>query len=154
MVCALVSKGLSYIDLAILTLQDLEILNVGIFGVDIELDTRHGHITKNAIVHLAEGGTASTSLESMIFPHMSSTHLVGRCTRANPVTQKLVEVAVGLDSYVPSSTLLDLGHVELQEAVQPCQEFLTTMSHPKLVFYSILSETVLGPATIVQFDAQ
>lgn len=30
-----------------------------------------------------------------------------------------------LASYVPSSTLLDLGHIELKEAVQPCEEFLT-----------------------------
>lgn len=27
--------------------------------------------------------------------------------------------------YAPSSTLLNLGHVELEEAVHPCQEFLT-----------------------------
>lgn len=112
--------------MTILTLQDLEILNVGIFGVDVELDTRHGHITKNAIVHLAESGTASSSLESIILPHISLAHLAGRCTRAS--SQKLVEV-VGLESYVPSSTLLDLGHIELQEAVQPCQEFLTIRSH-------------------------
>lgn len=27
--------------------------------------------------------------------------------------------------YAPSSTLLNLGHVELEEAVEPCDEFLT-----------------------------
>jgi len=26
------------------TLEDLEVLQVGIFGVDVELDARHGHI--------------------------------------------------------------------------------------------------------------
>ena len=38
------------------TLQDFEVLNVGIFGVDVELDARHGHVKEDAVVHLAEGG--------------------------------------------------------------------------------------------------
>lgn len=38
------------------TLQDLEVLDVGIFGVDVELDARHGHVEEDAVVHLAEGG--------------------------------------------------------------------------------------------------
>lgn len=110
----------------ILTLQDLEILNIGVFGVDVELHTRHGHIAKNAIVHLAEGGAISSSLDSIIiFPLLASTHLVVRYTPSSPVSQGVIGAVVGLESYVPSSTLLDLGHIELQEAVQPCQEFLT-----------------------------
>jgi hypothetical protein len=38
------------------TLQDFEVLDVGIFGVDVELDARHGHVKEDAVVHLAEGG--------------------------------------------------------------------------------------------------
>lgn len=38
------------------TLQDFEVLDVGIFGVDVELDARHRHVKKDAVVHLAEGG--------------------------------------------------------------------------------------------------
>lgn len=40
-------------------MQDLEVLNVGIFSVDVELDARHGHITEDAVVDLAEGGSVS-----------------------------------------------------------------------------------------------
>lgn len=31
--------------------------------------------------------------------------------------------------YAPSTALLDLGHVELEEAVQPCEEFLAVWLH-------------------------
>lgn len=37
------------------TLQDLEVLDVGVFSVDIELDAGHGHIEKDAVVDLAKG---------------------------------------------------------------------------------------------------
>lgn len=39
---------------AVLTLQDLEVLNVGIFGVHIELDASHGDIAEDAVEHLAK----------------------------------------------------------------------------------------------------
>lgn len=44
-------------------MQDLEILYVGIFGIDVELDARHGHVKKDAVVHLAERGTIATIVE-------------------------------------------------------------------------------------------
>lgn len=38
-------------------MQDLEVLDVGVFGVDIELDTRHRYIEEDAVEDLAESGT-------------------------------------------------------------------------------------------------
>lgn len=35
-----------------LTLKNLEVLDIGIFAVDVELDTRHGHIQENAVKNL------------------------------------------------------------------------------------------------------
>lgn len=40
-----------------LTLQDLEVLDVCIFALDVELDTRHGHIEEDAVKDLTESGT-------------------------------------------------------------------------------------------------
>lgn len=40
-----------------LTLQDLEVLYVGILGVDVELDAVNGHILEDAVVDLAESGS-------------------------------------------------------------------------------------------------
>ncbi len=44
---------------AALTLQDLEVLDVGILGVDIELDSGHGDIEEDAIVDLAKGSSGA-----------------------------------------------------------------------------------------------
>lgn len=43
----------------LLTLQDLEVLYVGILGVDIEFDALHGHVLKDTVVHLYESGSVS-----------------------------------------------------------------------------------------------
>ncbi len=40
-----------------LTLQHLEILYVGIFRIDVELDPRHEHISEDAVEDLAESGS-------------------------------------------------------------------------------------------------
>lgn len=37
-----------------LTLEDLEVLDVGIFAVHVELYAGHGDIEEDAVVHLAE----------------------------------------------------------------------------------------------------
>lgn len=68
---------------SILTLQDLEVLDVGIFGVDVELDAGHGHIAKNAVVYLAEGGAKSSPLELVFFSHVPSTTFIGRRRRGS-----------------------------------------------------------------------
>lgn len=36
--------------------EDLEIFEVGVFGVDVELDAAHRHVEEDAVVDLAEGG--------------------------------------------------------------------------------------------------
>lgn len=41
----------------VLTLQDLEVLYVGIFRVHVELDSGHGHVHEDAVVDLAESGS-------------------------------------------------------------------------------------------------
>lgn len=38
--------------------EDLEVLEVGVFGIDVELDTAHWDIEEDAVVDLAEGGAA------------------------------------------------------------------------------------------------
>lgn len=43
----------------LLTLEDLEVLNVGIFRVHVELDAGHGNIAEDAVVDLAEGGAVA-----------------------------------------------------------------------------------------------
>lgn len=56
-----------------LTLQDLEVLQVGIFGVDVELDTSHWDIKIDAVEDLAQsrsvGGVVSEALPA--YPYIS-----------------------------------------------------------------------------------
>lgn len=88
------------------TLQDLEILNVGIFTVGVELDSGHGHVHVDAVEYLAEGGTAD---------------VLGQLDHG-----RLARHIAGEGSWnSPSSALLNLGDVELQEAVQPLHELLS-----------------------------
>lgn len=51
--------GLEYDDGWVLTLQDLEVLYVGIFGVDVELDAGHGNICKDTVEYLTKSGSVS-----------------------------------------------------------------------------------------------
>lgn len=74
-----------------LTLQDLEVLYIRVFGVDVELDAGHGHIVKNAIVDLAE----------------SSSERDDGCQCRAYRDYGPGDTA----SFLPSSALLDLGHV-------------------------------------------
>lgn len=46
-----------------LTLQHLEVGNVGIFGVDVELDSGHGNIEEDAVKDLAEGGSGVVAIQ-------------------------------------------------------------------------------------------
>lgn len=39
------------------TLEDLEVLQICVFGIDIEFDPGHGNIEIDAVKNLAEGGT-------------------------------------------------------------------------------------------------
>ncbi len=86
------------------TLEDLEVLDIGIFRVDVELDARHGHVEEDAVVDLAESGTVGGSTVSL-----------GDSLRS----------CGGGAKNLPRSALLDFGDVELQKAVEPLHEFLS-----------------------------
>lgn len=43
-------------------LEDLEVLQVCVFGIDIEFDSSHGDIEIDTVEDLAESGTSSTLL--------------------------------------------------------------------------------------------
>lgn len=43
----------------VLTLQDFEVLDVGVLGVDVELDASHGEIAEDAVEHLAKSSTGA-----------------------------------------------------------------------------------------------
>lgn len=47
-----------------LTLENLEVGDVRIFGVYVELYAGHGHIKEDAVVHLAEGGAVEGQIVS------------------------------------------------------------------------------------------
>lgn len=42
--------------------QDLEVVEVGVFGVCVEFDPRHGHVEEDAVVDLAECGAGGALL--------------------------------------------------------------------------------------------
>ena len=46
-------------------MEDLEVLQVCVFGVDIEFDSRHWHIEVNTIEDLAQGRTAKETVSRM-----------------------------------------------------------------------------------------
>lgn len=79
--------------------EDLEVLEVGVVGVGVELDARHGQVEEDAVVDLAEGGAVE-----------------GGCEWAWEL--------YGMIGFLPRPALLDLRHVELQQAVQPSQQLL------------------------------
>ena len=43
--------------------EDLEVLEVGVLGVDVKLDARHGDVEEDAVVDLAEGGAVHILLD-------------------------------------------------------------------------------------------
>lgn len=81
-------------------------MQVCIFGVDVEFDPCHRYIEVNAVEDLAESGTMS------------------RCVRRLQWRGgKGGSAGEGLN--LPSSTLFNLGDVELEEIVEPCYELLS-----------------------------
>lgn len=119
------------------TLEDLEVLEVGVFGVDVELDTRHWDVEVDRVEDLAKSGSATLSVLSLhpIPIHDPSGLCHSHVTRISCVVAvHVVErhgggtdggVLRGVVCDIPSSTLLDLGDVQLQQAVKPCQELLS-----------------------------
>ena len=82
--------------------KDLEVLEVGIFGSGVELYARHGKVEEDAVVDLAE------------------------CCTVLSVSWKIGEIL--MIGELPCATLFDFGHVELKEAIDPGQEFLSSPS--------------------------
>lgn len=111
-----------------LTLQDLEILYVGVLSIDVELDSAHRDINCRHRQRKDRGrmsGLART--EDRIVD----------LTQRSTVEPWLVAVSSGEDAHCrntagtraqavhsPCSTLFDLGDIELEKAVQPMQKFL------------------------------
>ena len=92
--------------------QDLEVLKILVFGGCIELDTAHGKIEEDAVVDLAERSAAEDVFVSWLLEEDAN-------EKRRPNS--------------PSAALLDLGHVELQQAVKPCQQFLSVFAPSVLV---------------------
>jgi len=89
---------------ALRTLQYLEVLYVGIFRIHVELDTRHGHVEEDAVENLAE----RSADVGVAVSRWSAERGRGR--------------GIG---HSPGSALLNLGDVELKEAVEPLHELLS-----------------------------
>ncbi len=72
-------------------MQDLKILQVRVFGIDVELDSGHRDIEVNAVEDLAESRTALSSAR----------------------WQGVIEEwsAAGQQTNLPSSALFDLGYI-------------------------------------------
>lgn len=81
--------------------QYLEILEIRIFAFRIELYAAERSVEEDAVVHLYKCSAGKAS--------------VNRLWR---LWQR--------GSNIPSATLLDFGQVQLQQAVQPSQQFLST----------------------------
>lgn len=117
-----------------LTLKNLEVLDVGIFCVDIELDSRHGDVEEDAVENLAEGGAGGIEmLAGQVCLYVSSGSVsCCRCLELLGHAWVLVlfcfaPVGPGRGC-LPSTALLNLGDVELEEAVQPGDELLPAPS--------------------------
>ena len=90
--------------------EDFEVLEVLVLGCRIELDPGHGEIEEDAVVDLAERSAVEDAIVSWSLEEYEK-------RRPNS----------------PSAALLDLGHVELQQAVKPCQQFLSVFAPSVLV---------------------
>lgn len=72
-------------------MQDLKILQVCVFGIDVELDSGHRDIEVNTVEDLAESRTA--------FPSACWQGVIEE------------EAVAGHEANLPSATLLDLGYI-------------------------------------------
>ena len=114
------------------TLEDLEVLEVSVFGIDVELDTRHWDVEVDRVEDLAKSRSATQSVLSLhpISIHDPSGLCHSHVTRISCVVAVNVVVRHGgvlrgAVCDIPSSTLLNLGDVQLQQAVKPCQKLLS-----------------------------
>ena len=81
--------------------ENLEVLEIRIFAFRIELYAAERSVEEDAVVHLY------------------------KCSAGNTSVNRLWRLAQR-GSNVPGATLLDFGQVQLQQAVQPSQQFLST----------------------------
>lgn len=112
----------------ILTLQHLEVRDVGIFGVDIELDSGHGNIEEDAVKDLADCSTVIVrwSVALKRAEVKQDPQSLGCDPNCNCVALRCVPLRGRgeFSVYLPSATLLNLGDVELEKAVEPDDELL------------------------------
>jgi hypothetical protein len=101
------------------TLQYLEILQICILGVGIELDSRHGHIIYAAVSDHCEKRLRKTL--GGVLTEDAVEDLTQRCT----VVLVSVRLLPACLCDVPGPALFDFRDVELEEVVQPGDEFLS-----------------------------
>jgi hypothetical protein len=89
-------------------LEDLEVLDVGVFRVHVELDAAHGNVQVDAVKHLTQSSTVWPSAS------MPAT-FVGKGGES-------------MSDDSPCAALFDLRDVELEQAVEPSNEFLSVYS--------------------------
>lgn len=97
----------------LLTLQNFEILDIGIFRVHVELHSRHGKIHVDTVEDLAESG--AIPLGQPPISKIDTCVLFFWPSRSGG----------GVQEDIPSTTLLNLCDVELKQAVQPCYKLLS-----------------------------
>ena len=85
-------------------MQDLEILQICIFSIDVELDSGHRDIEVDAIKDLAESRA--------VFPSRVSDYHAGQELRPEGH-------CAGEGSNLPSSALFNFGNVQLEKVVEP-----------------------------------
>ena len=106
------------------TLEDLEVLEVRVLSVDIELDTCHWDIHVNRVEDLAKSRSANCQ-QYIPLLFLSSLLIAALCPslKLRPGVARKAGYE-GLN--IPSSTLLNLGDVQLQQAVEPRDKLLST----------------------------
>lgn len=94
-------------------MQYLKVLDVRVLRVDVKLDSVHRDVHEDAVEDLAQRrseGVVSRPPET-------------RRGKQSNNAQKRIGYEKGL--CLPSAALFDLGHVQLEQAVEPVDEFLS-----------------------------
>lgn len=85
-------------------------MDVGVIAADVKLDLGHGHIHEYTVKHLAERGAGEKLCQTFVY-----------------IVAGLFVRRGAKRIHSPSTALLDLGHVQLEEAVQPIEELLSVV---------------------------
>ena len=118
-------------------MEDLEVLEVSVFGVDVELDTRHWDVEVDRVEDLTKSRSATLLVLKLhpisIYDASGLCHSHVTCISCAVAGDVVVRHGKGTDGGVlrgvvcniPSSALLNLSDIQLQQAVKPCQELLS-----------------------------